>query len=136
VDNRTPGPSNSTAYYSHWGKFNPGNKAEPNNLIVPPEFCGGANASEAFGSPATWGWADWNCTARFPILCKVQPPLVARCDWSGRSYLLNTSYTAHKQAESNCQLSGGHLVGYDTLPEQVGAGGDWARTLMSQSCDL
>jgi hypothetical protein len=119
VDNRTPGPSNSSIYYNHWGRFKPSKEYEPNNLITPPELCGGANASEAYGSPATWGWADWNCTARFPIMCKMQPPLVARCEWEGHSYLLNTSYSNQKQAETSCQANGGHLVGYDALAEQV-----------------
>ena len=37
---------------------------EPNNLSTPPELCVLANASQAFGAPRAWGWADWNCTAR------------------------------------------------------------------------
>ena len=119
VDNRTPGPSNSSRYYNHWGRFKPSKEYEPNNLIVPPENCGGANASEAFGMPSTWGWADWNCSARYPIMCKMQPPLVARCDFEGHAYLLNTTYSPQKQAEQACQLNGGHLVGYDRLAEQV-----------------
>jgi hypothetical protein len=47
VDNRTPGPSNSSSYYTHWGRFRPSTVMEPNNLITPPELCGGAAASAA-----------------------------------------------------------------------------------------
>jgi hypothetical protein len=119
VDNRTPGPSNSSKYYSHWGRFKPSKEYEPNNLITPPELCGCANVTEAFGSPPTWGWADWNCSAKFPVMCKMQPPLVARCDFEGRAYLLNTSYSNFKASEAACTMNGGHLVGYDTLAEQV-----------------
>jgi hypothetical protein len=61
---------------------------EPNNLITPPEYCGGSNHSEAFGNPPTWGWADWNCSARFPVMCKMQPPLTARCGHS-RGWLID-----------------------------------------------
>ena len=43
---------------------------EPNNLSTPPELCVLANASQAFGAPRAWGWADWNCTARAVSLCK------------------------------------------------------------------
>ena len=42
VDNRTPGPSNGSSYYTHWGRFRPSTVMEPNNLITPPELCGGA----------------------------------------------------------------------------------------------
>ncbi len=85
VGNSTPGPSNSSSYYSHWGRFRPGGTVEPNNLVTPPEHCGGANASEAYGTvPATWGWADWHCGAKWPVLCKLRPPLVASCLWQVR----------------------------------------------------
>jgi hypothetical protein len=29
--------------------------------------------------PSTWGWADWNCSAKFPVMCEMQPPLSASC---------------------------------------------------------
>jgi hypothetical protein len=38
---------------------------------VPPELCGGANASQAYGTLGAWGWADWNCTGTFGYMCKM-----------------------------------------------------------------
>jgi hypothetical protein len=45
--------------------------------------------------------------------------LPCRCDFEGHAYILNTSYSNQRTAESACQMNGGHLVGYEKLEEQV-----------------
>jgi hypothetical protein len=54
--------------YQGWGFFMPQNIKEPNNLM-PPELCAGANYTEYLNS--TWGWADTDCQAAHPYMCKV-----------------------------------------------------------------
>jgi hypothetical protein len=51
----------------------------------------------------------------------AQQPVRAccRCDFEGHAYILNTSSSNQKTAESACQMNGGHLVGYEALGEQV-----------------
>jgi hypothetical protein len=66
---RSPGPNGST--YEHWGRYMPGNDPEPNNYELPPENCGGANYTEAFGNPLAWGWADYSCDQAFTFMCKM-----------------------------------------------------------------
>ena len=64
------GPGNSS--YEHWGRYLPQQEPEPNfNIDAPPETCAGANYSQAYFNPAAWGWADQNCAARFPFMCKM-----------------------------------------------------------------
>jgi hypothetical protein len=46
----------------------PQNIKEPNNLM-PPELCAGSNYTEFLNG--TWGWADTDCQAPYPFMCKV-----------------------------------------------------------------
>lgn len=116
----TPGPNTST--YRHWGWYlpsldGPDRVPEPNNLLMPPEYCAGGNASQAFGNPAAWGWADYHCDEEAPFMCKIQAPLVASCSLqsTGNEYVLNTTATEYWAAQRVCNTKGGHLVAYRSV---------------------
>jgi hypothetical protein len=52
--------------YEHWAHSDTIN--EPNNLGG-ADFCGVANSS--LMERNAWGWADWNCSAQLPYICRV-----------------------------------------------------------------
>ena len=64
-----PRPGGSA--YEAWGRYQPLNFPEPDNRFS-PELCAGGNATEAFGTPKVWGWADTRCNSSFPFICKLQ----------------------------------------------------------------
>jgi hypothetical protein len=122
-EDRSPSPNITN--YMHWGWYlpdidSPDRIPEPNNLLIQPEFCAGGNATEAYGKPLAWGWADYNCDQSAPFMCKMQPPLVAYCPLAltGNTYILNTTATEYWAAEAVCNVHGGHLVAYSDLAEQ------------------
>ena len=57
--------------YSHWGTFRLEgfSTPEPNNGNY-PELCAVANHSQAYGSPAAWGWADVPCAFEAAVVCR------------------------------------------------------------------
>ncbi len=64
-------PSPGGPVYEAWGRFQPLNFPEPDNRFA-PELCAGGNASEAFGAPKAWGWADTRCNNTSPFICRLQ----------------------------------------------------------------
>ncbi len=70
-------PVNPASSYSHWGTYQPGFKAEPNQMTG-PELCACANSTESYSG--AWGWADAACANHFPFICtlakKWLPPAV------------------------------------------------------------
>lgn len=65
--------TNATPAASHWGTYIPDldpPQQEPNNLAG-QEFCGSANASEAWGPLDAYGWSDEDCETLLPFVCKV-----------------------------------------------------------------
>ncbi len=63
--------------YEHWAASD--NWREPDNRAG-GEYCGAANYTEIFSD--AWGWADFNCTAAMPYICRqdgepAAPPLGA-----------------------------------------------------------
>ena len=60
----------------HWGTYTVLNSAaEPKkepNAIQPPEYCGVANSSQAYGNPRAWGWSDINCNHNYIFICRLQ----------------------------------------------------------------
>ena len=96
---------------------------EPNNLDYPPEKCAGANFTEAYGPLNAWGWADANCSVAAPFMCKLLNPRgIFRCfdngTYTGNRYCLNTTKSSFAEAQSGCNLIGGHLVAYQDMTEQ------------------
>ncbi len=67
-----PAPGNGV--YDHWGRYQPLNYPEPDNRFS-PELCAGGNASQSYGTPKAWGWADTRCNGSFPFICKLQREL-------------------------------------------------------------
>jgi hypothetical protein len=63
-------PAPGRGVFAHWGRYQPLNFPEPDNRFA-PELCAGGNASEAFGNPKAWGWADTRCNGSFPFMCKM-----------------------------------------------------------------
>jgi hypothetical protein len=59
-----PPPTYNT--YEHWAHSEAIN--EPNNLDG-ADYCAVANSSLMESN--AWGWADWNCTAQLPYICRV-----------------------------------------------------------------
>ena len=56
-------------YYQQWGNWTDDEGLpEPNNLYG-GEYCGGANATEAY--EGRYGWADVACNKRGAFICKV-----------------------------------------------------------------
>jgi hypothetical protein len=64
-------PSPGGGVFAHWGRYQPLNYPEPDNRFA-PELCAGGNATEAFGTPRAWGWADTRCNGTFPFICRLQ----------------------------------------------------------------
>lgn len=71
IDQYIPAPS--TATYAAWGVLQdpPALVDEPNNYLG-NETCAVGNYSQATGSPANWGWADWGCNTSFINICRMQ----------------------------------------------------------------
>jgi hypothetical protein len=40
--------------------------------VNPPENCGGANSTQRYGQPLTWGWGDQNCANNYIFMCRIQ----------------------------------------------------------------
>jgi hypothetical protein len=67
------------AAYQHWGAYYADTtsppRPEPNDLQH-PEYCGLANASQAYtggtGRPRAWGWADAGCNSTFAFMCRAE----------------------------------------------------------------
>ena len=53
--------------YTHWATRKGGR--EPNNAVG-VEYCAGADATAAYDG--AWGWADFNCSATWPFMCRLQ----------------------------------------------------------------
>jgi hypothetical protein len=90
---------------------------EPNNASPRRnENCGAANNSLSFDSPSAWGWADNQCNASLPFMCKTQPPdssFAFVYPNTGSTYILNTSMQTFTEAQYTCNQQGGHLVSYN-----------------------
>jgi hypothetical protein len=58
--------------YQLWGKANPQNQAEPNNLMR-DEMCAMANntISHMGGQMQAWAWSDTRCNLTSPFICKL-----------------------------------------------------------------
>lgn len=110
-------PAPSSATYVHWGISMPGGVKEPNNASPRrDENCGAANNSLSFDSPSAWGWADNQCNASLPFMCKMQPPSSSFAfvyPITGSTYILNTSILTFTEAQYTCNQQGGHLVSYN-----------------------
>jgi hypothetical protein len=90
----------------------PGNVREPNNMI-PPEFCVVANATQSYGTPSGWGWADTGCSGRHVFICR-QLPLRGYQFTTSRNemFIFNTSAAPFGAAEQSCRENGGQLASY------------------------
>jgi hypothetical protein len=78
----SPAPNATTGVYANWGNYSDpldvlienGTEPEPNNWVLPPENCAGANYTELGldgASRGPWPWADTNCSQSWPFLCKM-----------------------------------------------------------------
>lgn len=67
TDRSLPALSEGDAY-RHWGVYQPGRLAEPNNMLG-SELCGLANATQGYNS--AWGWADAQCSEPHIFICKI-----------------------------------------------------------------
>jgi hypothetical protein len=131
-DGYTPGPVKSKGDYANWGLYkdfwNPGiTSMEPDNRFN-PELCGVADyremqvAGNVSGVPAeAFGWADNNCTANWPFICKYMPPPIRMDYYSSnfnKTYVLNTTHMGNTDAEQFCRDNGGHMASYASAAEQ------------------
>lgn len=60
-------PTPDEREYTHWGVGR--GVREPNN-IGGQELCAGSDAT--LGYDGAWGWADFNCSALWPFICRLQ----------------------------------------------------------------
>lgn len=116
----------------HWGYFMPQNIREPNN-VYGNEDCVGANLTQSLDG--AWGWADTQCSQKWPVLCRIVPAK----QWyypspsDNYTYIFNNTPVNHQDGELGCQDAGGHLVTWHNLEEQqVGPSAAWvgARSIM------
>jgi hypothetical protein len=111
---KSPAPGTPNAY-THWGRYQPLNFPEPDNRFS-PELCAGGNASETFGNPKAWGWADTRCNGSFPFMCKVagaqllplRPADGSMPRWLGTAAASHTCQVP--TAAGPCRACGGHLL--------------------------
>jgi hypothetical protein len=77
-----PAPNATTGTYANWGNYSDpldvmienGTEPEPNNWLLPPENCAGANYTQLGfdgSSSGPWPWADTNCSQSWPFMCKM-----------------------------------------------------------------
>jgi hypothetical protein len=131
-DGFTPGPVKSQGHYTNWGTYrdfwNPDlTTQEPDNMF-PPELCGTADYREmrSVGNVSgvesqAFGWADNNCTANWPYICKyLPPPLIMEYNSPSfnKTYILNTARLSNNDAEQFCRDNGGHMASYAAAAEQ------------------
>jgi hypothetical protein len=109
LEKTTPPPTGRA--YTHWGTGDPDNG-------MPPEFCGVANFTTAYGN--AYGWQDSVCERSLPYVCKVNRVGVwtYRSDTSGTTYVLNTTASSIKDARASCRQKRGVVVSYESLFEQ------------------
>ncbi len=81
TDRSLPALADSDGVYSHWGVYQPGALAEPNNMLG-SELCGLANATQSWNS--AWGWADAQCSEPHIFICKI-----AREWWLPMAWMLS-----------------------------------------------
>jgi hypothetical protein len=113
----------SNAAYKHWGMEQPDN--DP-----PMQLCGAGNYSLQHGG--AWGWADANCGAKLPFLCKMisttmgasalggaalAPPYLSK--FTGNMFTLHTSPMSQPEAEAFCVSQASHLASFLNVEEQV-----------------
>jgi hypothetical protein len=60
-------PTPDELEYTHWGLGR--SIQEPDN-VGGQELCAGSDAT--LGYDGAWGWADYNCTALWPFICRLQ----------------------------------------------------------------
>jgi hypothetical protein len=131
TDGYTPGPNRIKGDYTNWGTYvdfwNPAITAmEPDNRFN-PETCGTADYREMTNvvvnnaSAKAFGWADNNCTAQWPFICKYMPPPIVMTYYSptfNKTYVLNTTHMNNNDAEQFCRDNGGHMASYASAAEQ------------------
>jgi hypothetical protein len=89
---------------------------EPDNRFG-GEFCAVANFSQSYRQ--AWGWSDTACNQMFGFMCRLDDPgTYSYTNKLGTTYTLSTVPTTQADAEQQCTLQGGHLVGYRSLSEQ------------------
>jgi hypothetical protein len=112
------------AVYKHWGN------QEPNN-DPPLQLCGAGNHSLSYGN--AWGWADANCGAKLPFVCKMIPfpdlgdatggagarPPSYLSKFTGNMFTLHTTPVTQPQAEAHCISQASHLASFLSVEEQV-----------------
>jgi hypothetical protein len=130
-DGFTPGPSRLKGDYLNWGTYvdfwNPAITAvEPDNQFN-PELCGTADYREmktvivGNSTAQAFGWADNNCTASWPYVCKYLPPPIVMTYYSptfNKTYVLNTTRMNNNDAEQFCRDNGGHMASWSSAAEQ------------------
>ncbi len=107
--------------YQGWGFFMPQNIKEPNNLM-PPELCAGSNYTEFLNG--TWGWADTDCQAPYPFMCKVTraslPPLHVVPLLCGHACNhKNTTLPVQQPCGHLCPCSPAYVQLHDSVPDDV-----------------